>query len=304
MNEASRARWFKRLGWIILASAVFTPAISHLVIEHTEDTWFATVSGAAVVGLVSFHLLYRSRQYAALAHERNAASGARAPVLYLRSFSRDMTAMKAAWFLQQNASSSLEEQLRNAVAPIGPFVGIGMPGESLPPAGAHRLHFADDEWQEKVDALMRSAALVIILVGKGGAGLRWETQHAFDTVDRSRILLLVTRGKRQYEEDAKGIERASGIRLPSYRSINRIFGPNRFIGANCFLAFPRQGGVEVLKLCAPFLRGFGVFTAEARYALKPIFEMYGLPWEPPQISIRNVIAALCVLALVLVLLFA
>jgi hypothetical protein len=303
MTESGRARHLKQLAWVMLAISVLAPALSHSMVEHTENTWFATVIAAVGLALVSFYLLYRSRQYAALARERAATPDARAPVLYLRSFSRDMTALKAAFLLQHNVSGSLEEQLRDAVAPIGPLISIAIPGEQLPSVGAHRIHMADNEWQAKVDTLMQSAALVIILVGKGGAGLGWEIQRAFDTVDRNLLLLFVTRGKRQYEQSVEGIERASGVKLPTYRSINRMVGPPRFMGANCFLSFPREGGVVVLKLRAPFLRGFGVFTAEARYALKPFFEMHGFSWMPPPISISNVIVVLAVVAFVFVLIF-
>jgi len=304
MTEAGRARHLKQLAWLIFTISVLAPGLSHLVVEHTQNTWFATLIADIGLGLFSFYLFYRSRQYAALARKRVATTlDARAPVLYLRPFSRDMTALKAAFLLQHKVSGSLEEQLRDAVAPIGPLVSIAIPGEQLPPVGAHRIHMADNEWQAKVDTLMQSAALVIILVGKGGAGLGWEIQRAFDTVDRNRLLLLVTRGKQQYELSVEGIERASGVKLPTYRSINRIVGPNRFTGANCFLSFPREGETVVLKLRAPFLRGFGVFTAEARYALKPFFEMHGFSWTMPPILIGNVIGAVAFVALVLVLIF-
>jgi hypothetical protein len=147
---------------------------------------------------------------------------------------------------------------------------------------------------------MRSASLVIILIGKGGAGLAWEIERAFASVERSRLLLLVRRGRRQYEKDRRTVERAAGLSLPPYRKVNRVLVAVMALpSANCFLSFSPEGDVDVLRLRAPWVRGAGWFVAEARYALKPVYERLGVPWMPPPISKVNIFGTSTVAALLL-----
>jgi len=281
--------------------------ISPLFIQPTEEIVFAMMLWSVVAAMIFGFLQYRSRQHAALARAEAAADDRRPPVLYLRSFAQDVRSLKGAFVLQYSLSSrgTFEEQLREALAPIGPLMAVGTPGESLPPPGAHRIYVHDDQWRARVERLMTSASLVIILVGKGGAGLGWEIERAFARVERSRLLLFVKRGRRQYEKDKKVVEGAVGLSLPPYRKLKRA--PTAAMGlegANCFLAFSANGGVEVLRLRAPWFRGAGWFAAETRYALRPVHERLGSPWTKPPISKANIAVTALLVVILLLMVFA
>jgi len=301
-HQARKARRLRYLSWLVLALTLLLVPIGSFLIQPNEEMAFAMMLWLAVAAMSFGFLQYRARQYSSLARAEVDANDSRPPVLYLRSFAQDVKSLKGAFALQHSLASrgTLEEQLREAVAPIGPLIAVGTPRESLPPPGAHRIYVHDEGWRARVEALMRSASLVIILIGKGGAGLEWEIERAFASVERSRLLLLVKRGRRQYEKDRRIIERAAGLSLPPYRKVSRVLiEVMALLGANCFLAFSPGGDVDVLRLRAPWARGAGWFIAEARYALKPVYERLGVPWMPPPISKVNVFITTTLVALLL-----
>lgn len=134
----------------------------------------------------------------------------RPDVLYLRSFETDASTIRK----QVMAGfSSAEEDLAEAVRPLGDMVAVGKPGESLPVPGAARMYCSDDSWQDTVLKRMREAPLVIIRAGRSG-GLVWECEQAFATVAPSRLVILILDLKASdYDAFAAGL-RALNIRLP------------------------------------------------------------------------------------------
>jgi hypothetical protein len=48
---------------------------------------------------------------------------------------------------------------------FGPVVAIGQPGERIPPVGAFRRYYENDEWQGAVQQMLRSAKLIVLSVG-------------------------------------------------------------------------------------------------------------------------------------------
>jgi hypothetical protein len=310
--HARKARALNFLGWLVMAlTLVLVPVTAFVIGPAAKGAGEAFVFGLmlwiALAAMTFGFLQYRSRQYASLARAEAHSSDRRAPVLYLRSFAQDATSIKGAFALQQTLGlhGTFEEQLYEAFAPIGPLIAVGVPGQSLPTPGAHRVYADADLWQDKVEALMRSASLVVILVGKGGAGLGWEIERAFATVERSRLLLLVKRGRRQYEKDRKIVERGAGLVLPAYRRLSRgLVGLAIAVkSANCFLAFSARGDVEVLRIRAPWFRGTGSFIPETRYALKPVYQRLGVPWTPPPLSKANIFVTVVATAYLLMIVF-
>jgi hypothetical protein len=301
--HAAKARWLFGLAWLIAPlTALLLILVAQFRSQPSDGMHFAFLLLALAAAMLFGFLLYRSGQYASLARAEAEAIDDRAPILYLRSFAQDAKGLTGAFHAQKEMwRGTFEEQLRQALAPLGPLKAIGVPGESLPPPGARRLYAREDEWRAEVQSLMKAAALVVIVVGKGGAGLAWETEQAFAHVERKRLLLLVRKGRRQYEKDGKIVERASGIGLPAYRELNRALLARMALvwSANCFLAFPQKGGLEILRLRAPWFRGGGSFVAEAHYALRPVYERLGVLWAPPPISKTNVFVTLLMCGIVL-----
>jgi hypothetical protein len=79
---------------------------------------------------------------------------------------------------------------------IGPVVAVGKPGDSLAPLGAARFYLADDEWQQKVDALLRGSG-AIVLRPETSAGTRWEVGEVSQLIDHRRLLLIVPNPSRR-----------------------------------------------------------------------------------------------------------
>jgi hypothetical protein len=109
----------------------------------------------------------------------------RPSVLYLRDFDSDRPSRFGRWSL-----SSEEEQLMKALRTIGTAVAIGRPSENLPQIGARRAYYNDNEWRERVAAMIRSARLVVIRTGTGD-GLRWEVDYVMRCVHPEQLLVAV-----------------------------------------------------------------------------------------------------------------
>ena len=71
----------------------------------------------------------------------------RRPILYLRSFDRDVPV------------SHSEIEWGQAFRKLGPFVAIARPGAKLPALGASRFRVQDGKWQDFVMELMKGSAL-------------------------------------------------------------------------------------------------------------------------------------------------
>jgi len=123
----------------------------------------------------------------------------RAPVVYLRPFDEDERRIDALPVgrriggrpvMQSSASATHERRIAQALRSIGPFVAVGAPGDALAPLGAARLYLADDNWQRKVDELVRGAA-AIVLLPETSEGTVWEAVRVARLVDPRRILIVV-----------------------------------------------------------------------------------------------------------------
>jgi hypothetical protein len=69
---------------------------------------------------------------------------------------------------------SLEEFLSGAISKrIGPFIGLGNPGDKLPPAGAVREYAQDAAWKRRFTQLAHSVKCIVLSAGDS-ANLQWE----------------------------------------------------------------------------------------------------------------------------------
>jgi hypothetical protein len=69
---------------------------------------------------------------------------------------------------------SLEEFLSEAISKrIGPFIGLGNPGDELPPAGAIREYAQDVAWKRRFTELAHSVECIVLSVGDSG-NVQWE----------------------------------------------------------------------------------------------------------------------------------
>lgn len=99
------------------------------------------------------------------------------PIVVLRSFKDEKAPLKPTSFFRSLFSRyRLEEVVVSRISYLGPPVAIGMPGERLPPLGALRDYYRDDEWQSAVLNWLARADLIVVIVGKSPGAL-WELNH-------------------------------------------------------------------------------------------------------------------------------
>ncbi|GAA3043520.1 hypothetical protein GCM10020229_63520 [Kitasatospora albolonga] len=143
--------------------------------------------GLVAVGAGLLILRY-SRPRSARGAARALRADGRKPVLYLRSFADDRSAM-AVDDAMGFTIHSREEQLAASLKAFGPVIAVGRPGEPLPHLGAARFYLPLDDWKPTVLRLMDLSRLIVLRVG-AGEGLRWEIERAFATQPPHRIVLL------------------------------------------------------------------------------------------------------------------
>jgi hypothetical protein len=242
-----------------------------------------------VMILIGAFLYWRGRQYAARALAQRALSESGPYVLYLRDFRTDASVVRHVFssLLTPALVSGLvteEEQLAEAVKPLGNLLAIGKPGETLPTPGASRLYAADNEWQNVISHRMRSARLVVIRAGSS-EGLMWEIRRAAELVPPQKLLFLILRMKRDhYRYFRQMVGAILGVSLPPAEHCSR-FG--RIAG---FIAFSPERTPVFLPLKAPFFRrsGYRPYQRTFRFALRPLFEAAGVEWKPPPVSALTV----------------
>jgi len=190
--------------FIVSLLLYFVPgALRGLLGENTVEGWVAQALGAFAAGLFGGLLAIgrgrlRSRGHRHLIPDARYTlrRDPRPPVLYLRPFSIDpVTAQPQVSSPLSPAVRTAEEQLSRALAPVGPLIAIGQPGE-LPWLGAARLYPPDD-WRRTALQLMKAARLVVLGAGHGD-GFLWELRHAVTMLPPTRLVMLVPFDPRHY----------------------------------------------------------------------------------------------------------
>jgi hypothetical protein len=194
--------------------------------------------------------------------------------------------------------TTVEDHLASAVAPIGPVMAIGRPGEPLPLPGAMRTYASDDEWQEVVDKWLSMARLVILWAGDT-EGLWWETQRVVATVSPHKVLFFsFGMDQSRYESLAGRMSTAFGIQLPSFNEVQK------WRSVSGFFEFENDWTPRFLALRAPYLRSrlFSPMQAFFHYTLRPVFDKLGVGWRPLPVAVMKsglVIFEGCMLSMML-----
>ncbi|MFE9505107.1 transferase [Streptomyces anthocyanicus] len=195
-----------------------------------DNPWWASLVVAALcaqavlfIGLGNTILRTGVQHYDTVVSSPDDLAG-RQYVLYLRSFRDDhrlsrphRIPLAGAWLAAAvSLGQGEEERIADALSWAGPLVGVGAPGERVPRAGARRMYLPPDDWHRPVSTMMRGAALVVIVLGKG-PGTLWEIREAMRILPPERLLLLVPMKEKAYDEfrELAG-DLAPGV-LPAYR---------------------------------------------------------------------------------------
>ena len=180
------------------------------------------------------------------------------------------------WPDRESATLSGEEQLADAVDPIGPLLAIGRPGEQLPTPGATRVYADDDQWRALVERWLSMARLVILRPGTS-PGVQWEIERSIAIVNANRFLILMIRMRSgAYESFSDLLRTRFEIVLPEFKSVahwRRVSG---------FIEFDADWRAAFLPLWGP-LWPRQLFTRMQRrfyYSLRPVFVRLGVDWTP------------------------
>jgi hypothetical protein len=214
-------------------------------------------------------LLYRGRQYATKADAERTVTDSYPHVLYLRAFRSDESTRGYVFpkaFFRLWAPPTLEEQLADALRPLGYLIAVGQPGEGLPKPGAARIYASDDEWKDVVKRQMQAALLVTIRAGVG-ENLLWEAKEAIETLNPQKVLIFVFSMKaKHYKSFRTRVTQILGVSLPEDATLRRRFG--RVSG---FIGFDTDWKPIVFRF-SPSLYN----TWNLTLALRPVFERFGL----------------------------
>jgi len=285
-----------------------TLMVAGILFTSAEQAWnlmhkgILTPGPAKLFGLLGLlmipggaYLFWRGREYAAKADAERILTGSNPDVLYLRAFRSDQSTV-GYLLLSFGTMFTEEEELADVLRPFGDLVAIGQPGEDLPKPGAARIYVSDGDWKREVKRRMRAARLVVIRAGVG-ENLLWELKHAVETLDPEKVLILVLHMKSEnYEPFRTKVSTVLGVSLPEVAKRFRRGG---------FIAFAPDWKPNFWPLRAPYFRR-GAFSGPNRaffkFALRPVFERFGLEWQPPPVRVAEV-AVVTIWALIAILNF-
>ncbi|MFF3253932.1 hypothetical protein ACFYWP_23675 [Actinacidiphila glaucinigra] len=237
------------LGWMVQVGGLATLAPPYFVRMYLNVGALATkgwvlfqisLTPLVVLGLMLANrgrkrrLLARRKHVPCIESPESVQSGSY--VLYLRTFDDDKH-----WAFVEPLSvpnpgehlydlllpgASHEEDMADAVSPVGPMIAVGSPDEDLPHAGALRMYFPKSDWKRPVSRLMERARLVVISLGTGD-GTIWEVAEAMCVVPPQRLLLIVP-GEMEDEEYDRVREEVSRELLSRRTSMDRRKAREKF----------------------------------------------------------------------------
>lgn len=101
-------------------------------------------------------------------------------VLYVRPFDEERRLFAP--------GKTLEDFLSKHIKAVGELVALGFPGDRIPPRGALRSYYPDEEWRDAFDRLALSAGCIIGVVGLSGSTV-WELGRIAELGVKRRLFL-------------------------------------------------------------------------------------------------------------------
>jgi hypothetical protein len=126
------------------------------------------------------------------------------PIVFLRSFQDERARVSSSHFFRWLTwrRTNLEEVIVRTLAPLGPAVAVGKPGDRMPRLGALRAYYSDDHWQDAVREWLRRADLVVVLGGASPWSL-WEFGYVLASGAWDRLVLIIPPDKTQADRQAR-----------------------------------------------------------------------------------------------------
>ncbi|MGW0890760.1 hypothetical protein [Saccharopolyspora sp. NPDC002578] len=182
-----------------------------------------------------------------------------------------------------------EEQVARAVDRFGRMVALGDPADRMPRPGAERSYSSDESWQQEVLAALGRADLVLLTAGPGD-NLAWEVDQVLHRNDPTRLVILISHRRHQYEEfaDTLGSRFPAGLpRLPKSKIRNWIFR-GRFVHAAIWFDAAWNPHLEMLDGRFPLIGSLRRTQRAIPRALRELYLGNGLtvrrtrPVPPPR----------------------
>lgn len=170
------------------------------------------------------------------------------------------------------------------------------------------MYVSNDQWRDAVSGLMDHARLVVLRIGRSD-GLLWELEQLTNR-DPRKLLLLVTRRRKEYQAFREGTKAYFPHPLPEYGggqpgSMFRSGGLGKLRG---LIYFDENWGPNYIKLTAlkwpwrftPRFLGGSNLIKRLRWGLRPVFNQIGLEWKAPHIRWLLLMACVVLLLMTLV----
>ncbi|WP_420114686.1 hypothetical protein [Pseudactinotalea sp.] len=128
------------------------------------------------------------------------AQDSRPHYLYLRSFDEDTLGLPGQLrsrgliaVLSMRRKVRFEEVMVRQLSATGPVIAIAPPGAKMPPIGAARASFSNDEWQEHVTRYAETARAVVLSATPGEIrqGYGWELDLIAHRIHHQRVLVVL-----------------------------------------------------------------------------------------------------------------
>lgn len=110
-------------------------------------------------------------------------------VLYLRAFEEDDKSLEQQFRRSPNLHLNFNDFYEfDFISLIDNCIAVGKPGQQIPPEGADRIFFNNDEWQESVQLLIKRAIKIIVLVSDKPSCI-WEILNLADYLDKTFFII-------------------------------------------------------------------------------------------------------------------
>jgi hypothetical protein len=206
--------------WLVSAALLILYTL-YLWLADLLQKWFELPRSGTIyiilvfLGIISHHF---SRRGLITTARDKIASDQRPPVLLLRSFTDDKRMSKKEIDEVDGEIDFVteEERIVHAIESLGPVIGLGNPGDNLPPLGIARDYVQNNQWHQKVLKYISKSGYVFILTNTTH-GLSWEIRNVIAHIDLSQVFVLVQRGKQKYRHFCELYKGIFPEPLPEYQ---------------------------------------------------------------------------------------
>lgn len=265
--RARSGRLLRAIGIVVFLLTSVTTKVMLVTVVHEYRFWPALAWSLSMVLAILTFRVGLSRSSSA----RVSTESVRETILYLRSFRDDE---RDTFSFKHPINTSDEEELFEALQPIGQMETLARPDTILLPGGAIRKRASD--WQAHVRETLDRSRLVLIRAGFT-KGLQWEISQCLERLDPLKVVILVSLSPREYRRFVAHHALRFHQGLPPLDAVLR-WPRTRVAG---YILFGEDWKAEFCEMHSrPFRAILRRPVASATwYALSPIYRRCGVAWR-------------------------